>query len=536
MKSLFKKLILSTLASLIFIFSLAPFFKARAEESTWYSQNPFEWYIKVYDKNSSPPNEIFGERYTAAQVQWVIYSLLTTPIRFFEMMPGVGEKGILCILKRIGTNTIDVGDCLGAIKENILEIRDFIFPKIQAFNNKSFLALVFDSTEREISGTQYTKNLIKKFSPVSEVSAQGYGYSGLTWLQKYWKGFRDISYALLILVAIIFAFMIMFRVKISPQLVISIQAALPKVVIALILITFSYAIAGFAVDLMYVVSGLFALLLKAASFSGDIKAAFGTISGTGWGYTVAGGFWIFFFMLGYGVLFIIAALLSVFSTIIGGLSLFGAVVSIIFMLIGVLVLILMLVYTVKVPFVLLKTLISFYLSVITAPIQILAGTVMPSIGFGKWFKKLMTDILVFPVTGLAVWFAWATLMSSYKRIGLDIWEGSPFAPETVWAPGIIGSAHEMTGIIFLAISFGIIVLIPKVPEVLNSLIMGERFTYGEALGEAMAPAKFVWNMSGGAVLHAVQEATGKRVIGESGKNVVILINKLLSGVRRKPIP
>lgn len=515
----FKKIVLVITSTFLVLTSVLAL-PATAHAQTWYSQNPFEWYIKVYDPDTSPPNEIFGERYTAAQVQWVIWSLLTMPVRLVETVPGIGEKGILCIFKRIGTNTIDVSDCLGAIKENLIEIIKFIFPKIQAFNNKPFLALVFDSTGREISGIRYTKDLIKKFNPVTEVRAESYGFTGLTWLQKFWKGFRDMSYALLVLIIIVFAFMIMFRVKISPQLVISIQSALPKVVIALILITFSYAIAGFAIDLMYVVSGLFALLLKMAGFSNNINAAFGTISGTGGGYSAAGGFWIFFFMLVYGILFIISAFLSIFSSILGGLSIFGAIVSIIFMFIGVWVLILMLIYTVKVPLVLLKTLISLYLSIVTAPIQILAGVIVPAMGFGAWFKKLMADILVFPVTGLLVWFAWATLMLSYARVGLDIWEGlfDLNAPE-IWAPGIIGSAHEMTGIILLAISFGIIVLIPKVPELLKSMIMGEKFSFGTAIGEAVGPLKAGWGMTGAPVTRAFQEIGSKASIARIAEGV-----------------
>ena len=43
----------------------------------------------------------------------------------------------------------------------------------------------------------------------------------------------------------------------SPQTIVTIQSALPKIVVTLILVTFSYAIAGFMVDLVYVVMGLF---------------------------------------------------------------------------------------------------------------------------------------------------------------------------------------------------------------------------------------------------------------------------------------
>src|SRR3990172_5935873 len=55
----------------------------------------------------------------------------------------------------------------------------------------------------------------------------------------------------LVLVLVAIGFMIMFRMKINAQTVISVENALPRIIIALILITFSYPIAGFMIDLMY---------------------------------------------------------------------------------------------------------------------------------------------------------------------------------------------------------------------------------------------------------------------------------------------
>ena len=46
--------------------------------------------------------------------------------------------------------------------------------------------------------------------------------------------------------------MIMFRVKINPQTVVSLQTMIPKLVTTLILITFSFAIAGLVIDMIYV--------------------------------------------------------------------------------------------------------------------------------------------------------------------------------------------------------------------------------------------------------------------------------------------
>ncbi len=69
-----KKAILGFLASLVVLTSSLVYFVPNAKASAWYSQTYEEWLTKVVD--SSNPDEIFGERYTAAQVQWVIYGLV----------------------------------------------------------------------------------------------------------------------------------------------------------------------------------------------------------------------------------------------------------------------------------------------------------------------------------------------------------------------------------------------------------------------------------------------------------------------------
>ena len=56
----------------------------------------------------------------------------------------------------------------------------------------------------------------------------------------------------LVIVLIAIGFMVMFRMKMNPQTVISVENALPKIVVSMILITFSFAIAGLLIDLMYI--------------------------------------------------------------------------------------------------------------------------------------------------------------------------------------------------------------------------------------------------------------------------------------------
>lgn len=57
--------------------------------------------------------------------------------------------------------------------------------------------------------------------------AQGTGFTGLAPLLPLWKVFRNAAYVLLALALIIIGFMIMFRRKIDPKTVVTVQNALP---------------------------------------------------------------------------------------------------------------------------------------------------------------------------------------------------------------------------------------------------------------------------------------------------------------------
>jgi hypothetical protein len=95
----------------------------------------------------------------------------------------------------------------------------------------------------------------------------GTGFASLAGIKGIWLLFRNFVMLLMVLVIVAIGFMIMFRAKINPQTVISIENSLPKIVIALLLITFSFAIAGFLIDLMYITIGFVVLLLQTDTHS-----------------------------------------------------------------------------------------------------------------------------------------------------------------------------------------------------------------------------------------------------------------------------
>ena len=516
-----KKIILTLVTSIYLLVSSFALFPspslAQDSGGTWYNQGFTDWYSKVYG-NDSPPSEIFGERYTAAQVQWIIWGLLSQPLNFLGRE---NQELIACVIKFTGENQIDLSSCVKGLKTHLEKVLDFVRTiQVVAQNQepKSLTAMVFDFENRPMSGIGYFTSKLSSFRLIPEASAQGFGYKTLNPIQKYWSGFRNIAYSLVVIAVIIFAFMIMFRVKINPQTVISVQSALPKVIGAVILATFSYAIAGLMIDFMYVVGGVFVLLLKAAGFVSTTETAYRWIFPTD-NY----GFYILAYMVVYLIVFVVALLLATVASAVSIMRIVpAALFGILTLILAVWVLVLCLWYTFKIPWVLIKNLISVYVSIITAPIQIVLGTFAPSIGFGQWLKKLITELLVFPVTGMFMYFAWALLLSSYKYTILVFLQDNIISQliskilllsgadtslfQSIWVPPIIGYAEVLSPFLMLLASFSIIIALPKVIDILKSLIMGEKFAFGTAVGEAFGAAKFAYGATIGQPVSMYQQS------------------------------
>lgn len=84
----------------------------------------------------------------------------------------------------------------------------------------------------------------------AQVSGSGSGV--LAPIFKLWEVSRNISYLAMIVIFIGVGLMVMFRQKLNPQTVVSVQLALPGLVIGLVMITFSYFLAALISDLAFV--------------------------------------------------------------------------------------------------------------------------------------------------------------------------------------------------------------------------------------------------------------------------------------------
>lgn len=126
-----------------------------------------------------------------------------------------------------------------------------------SFVGKTASVITYPIANLPASGVYWAKDTLENSGFIPKTyAAEGVGFAGLKPFLNLWKIFRDLSYMILVLVLIAIGFMIMFRMKLNPQTVISVENALPKIVVSMILITFSFAIAGFIIDMMYVLIAL----------------------------------------------------------------------------------------------------------------------------------------------------------------------------------------------------------------------------------------------------------------------------------------
>lgn len=508
MKNLLKKISLIFLSLLLLVTcNLSLFAPSARAQSTWYNQSPTEWYLKVYDESTSPPNEIFGERYTAAQIQWIIWGLTSQILNIAllghtEVMVCILNGPLTCIADAIQSGIKDITDFFGGLSSNNAP--------------GTFLAFI---SSNPVSGVTYTKNLLNKFHFVSPVYAQGFGFNASTSIMELWKVTRNISYMIMVVVVITMAFMIMFRVKISPQVIITVQTALPKLILALILITFSYAIAGFIIDLMYVVLGILALFISQSGMSTEAaKNLFSEFTTKHNAISLLFEYWFMFVIVSLGII-----ATSVFNptTVIGGLLL---TIFAIFTILA------MIWYSIKMIIIMFKNFVLIMLAIVTAPLEIMLGTVVGSSGFGPWLRKFISYLAVYPIWAIMFFLAffflgqalpsWMSGLSSILNIfPFNIKIG--FITATAWDPPLTTMIDSGGQLAWAMVSYIIITMTPKVTQVIQSAIQNKPFDYGSAIGESITPARGVWGMTGAPMVGAIQK-------GYSEGRMKGLVDKLIS--------
>ena len=275
-------------------------------------------------------------------------------------------------------------------------------------------------TSIPISGTYFLADSLHNMglNIAQPARAQGIGFNMLTGLLNAWRTFRNVAYIVMTLVVLVIGVMMLFQQKLDSSIVVNLQKAIPKIILALILITFSYAIIGLLIDAMYLVMFFFNSL--ATSFMGGQSSAnlingtlpnligktfeeiFGNFNGSFWPImkdgvidpfqnTFSGDLGILqsWGALGWIVKFIFHDLILGALKGVAGILLY-IILSIVFFF---------MVFSIvwKIIKVLAKSFVSILLNTIFAPIILLVSAFPNSKQHIKWFKTIIANLAVFPM-------------------------------------------------------------------------------------------------------------------------------------------
>lgn len=347
--------------------------------------------------------------------------------------------------------------------------------------------------------------------------AQGVGFSGLKVMLPLWKAFRNIAYALLAVVLIIVGFMVMFRKKIDPKTVVTVQNAIPRIVIALLLVTFSYAIVGIFIDLMYLViiltvsvagtasDNLGSAVSKAASWCLGLPTDISQIDLNPFVQTTpalttpevtsvllsggVGRLLGFFFGSGFQAFNDIGNMMTggntlvqqattylppLFGFLVSGGSVKGAIggglLSGPVLLAAILVIVLIFGF-IRLVFMLLDAYINIIISLLTAPFQLMMEAIPGTNAFGSWSRNLISKLLTFPITVIMLVIA-AILTSSESK-------------DAMWAPPLLASGNGSYGMAGF-IGLGFLLVIPNVVGSIQKAMKAEALIPG-GVGAVVGP-------------------------------------------------
>ncbi|HVA96104.1 MAG TPA: hypothetical protein VND99_00465 [Candidatus Acidoferrales bacterium] len=401
-----------------------------------------------------------------------------------------------------------------------------------------------------VSSQQYFGYLADNFGIVKQTYAAplkmgncnnspvGYGFCGLSPIFTLWSNIRDLAYALLTVLFITIGIGVMLRFKVDPRTVMTLQNQIPRVIIAILLITFSYAIAGLMIDLMWTVTytgidfiskaspdskiaascpstptplaqnveqrlldqpisftntifradcnglidnGLLSLSDKVSSSLGDLIQQLLHDLLFGGGANDCHVDW-------WAAVLVIPAIGEV------GKCLLGSVMLNVFLwlteqLVKLIIIIAILIALFRLWFQLIKTYLTFLIFVILGPVWIVLGLVPGRpMGFEKWLRIVFSNLAVFPLVAFILVFA---------RVIVDSVHGAN--PQNVFIPPLVGNPSLSTFSDLMG--FGAILLAPSIPDLIKERMKatgqgkyGATIAAGIGMGAAAfsAPGKKVW--------------------------------------------
>ena len=142
----------------------------------------------------------------------------------------------------------------------------------QSLIGKASDLLAYPLVNPPASGVYWTMHQLEKANLVPQTyAAQGIGFTKMQPFASIWLAFRNIAFTLMVLGIVTIGFMVMFRLRINPQVSITLENSLPRIFVSMLLVTFSFAIAGFMIDIMYFIMLTGISVIARADPSGSIS-------------------------------------------------------------------------------------------------------------------------------------------------------------------------------------------------------------------------------------------------------------------------
>ncbi|PJB48478.1 hypothetical protein CO104_01190 [Candidatus Collierbacteria bacterium CG_4_9_14_3_um_filter_43_16] len=393
------------------------------------------------------------------------------------------------------------------------------------------------ATIRPASSIDYVNYIalnLQKHHIVSDTYAAGpgYGFSALAPILPLWRAFRNISYMLFAIGFVLYGIMIMFRVKIDSKTAATIQLAIPKLIATLLMITFSYAIVGFLVDISTIADAMAINILRVGPE--PILNAGGPLSGIGdfvinvvSGQSLLGGIGSFFVN---ALTAVMVSPLIFFNLVIGGLS--GIVVGVLVgelgiisgfgIIAGIIIIIAVLISYFKLILKLFQAFFGIIINLIFAPIILLGNLLPGSTSFGDWLRSIYGNLAVFPVAIFFLTLSFALmcqpllslagaggLLSGAITSGIEnvLGVNQLSTLSNIWTPPLTipgsftthsgGGSGTLTGsagsLMLATIGFGLLMMASKYCEMVEKALKTPPFPYGAAIGDAL---KGGWKGSG----------------------------------------
>ncbi|MBP9814125.1 hypothetical protein KBC80_02925 [Candidatus Woesebacteria bacterium] len=409
--------------------------------------------------------------------------------------------------QQVGFILSTIGGCDSASNPNCPVALDFRHSTMAGLSNIALGTF----TNPPASTYAFVSDIGKTLGFMPQVQAQGIGFSGLSVMLPLWKAFRNIAYALLAVIMIAIGFMVMFRKKIDPKTVVTVQNAIPRIVVALLLVTFSYAIVGIMIDLMYLSIILIVSVIGAASngtlgkavsigvsnfnlnpLSGPVSLPTNTLTtpevtsillsgGVGklLGFFFGSGFQAFN-DIGSMLVGVVGEPVANVAKVAGPLLGFlingpkGALAGTLLsgpVLLSVILVVILLFGFIRLVFMLLDAYINIIIALLTAPFQLMMEAIPGTNSFTSWFRNLLSKLIAFPITVILLLVA--AILTSEDNSG------------AIWAPPLLSSGGGTFGMAGL-IGLGMLMIIPTVVGGIQKAMKAEPMIPG-GLGPIIGP-------------------------------------------------